>query len=90
MKTIAMKVEAETKATGALIDLLDAQVTRTAVLEDEIRSSGADETIIAQGLEALEILAKEVRQAKRAYLVFHGIVKTGGLDPNVPRPRTGT
>ena len=90
MKIIALKVESETKSLGALVDLLDAQITRTVALQDELLEAGANGEAVTRGLDALEILAKEVRQAKRAYLVFHGIVKEQLDNSDIPRPRTGT
>lgn len=89
MKTVALKLEAETKTLGAMIELLDAQITRTVALADEIIESGGNADAVTRGLDALEILDKEVRQAKRAYLVFHGIVKDQ-IKPDGPQPRTGT
>lgn len=91
MKIVAIKLEAETKTIGAMIDLLDAQISRTVALQDELLAGGAKPDDVAKGLEALEMLAKEARQAKQVYRVFHGIVKKAQeSDPNVPQPRTGT
>lgn len=89
MKTVALKLEARTKRIKAIIDLLDAEISDTFALGQELRDAGYDSVAIDRGLEALELIAKSERSASRSYSVFHGIVQSQ-IKPEGPQPRTGT